>query len=329
MISRNGGTGVVGRYLVEHTIVLQDVGVGCGSRSVVHAYHRALDRVAIGAGRQISSGVGFHLDVRATEQWRAVGSDVIRCVCRELIFRFLEMDFVFVAAREGVGLEALSRQVVRQTQRGFLRAIEVALVGNGGGGEVEPDGQRLFVGEAEVVARPAFLCRVVIHVVRLALVGCVVEVGHFTQLLCPVALVGAVVLQLLCHLAALELLLGHLRALWLAAGVEVIAVGEGGVVGEGIVIGGGVVRAGVEAAGQRAGAVLTIYKSAHAFLTFLHGGVDRALDEAVGDGDLGVGVYIGNQASSPASVAGIAARDVHRADAARDGGVAIGALNQS
>ena len=212
---------------MELAVVLQDVGICGGSIFVAHAGYRTREFVTCGGGRHLVGLVGFHLDVSAAELWHTVGRDVIRRVCRELVVHFLEMDFVFVAAREGVGLEALSIQVVRQTQRGFLRAIEVALVGNGGGSEVEPDGHCRAVGEAEVVTRPAFLCRVVIHVVRLALVGCVVEVGHFTQLLCPVALVGAVVLQLLCHLAALELLGGYLRALRRAAGVEVVAVVEG------------------------------------------------------------------------------------------------------
>ena len=132
----------------------------------------------------------------------------------------------FLSVGKGVGLEALHGQVVGQAEGGFPCG-KIAFVGCLCGGEVEPDGQRLSVGEAEVVTRPAFLCRVVIHVVRLALVGCVVEVGHFTQLLCPVALVGAVGLQLLCHLAALELLGGYLRALRRAAGIEVVAVVEG------------------------------------------------------------------------------------------------------
>ncbi len=151
--------------------------------------------------------------------------------------------------------------------------------------------------------------------------------------------VGAVALQHLRHFAARELLLDYPLALCLAAGVEVVAVverggGAGGIGrGEGVTIVVAVVRivrAGVEAAGQRAGAVLAIYEAAHAFLSFLGGGVDRALDEAVADGDVSTRVYIGNQASSPASVAGIAARDVHRADAVRDGvAAAIGFVNQS
>ena len=72
-----------------------------------------------------------------------------------------------------------------------------------------------------------------------------------------------------------------------------------------------------------------MYKSAHAFLAFLCRGVDLALDEAVGDGDIGIIPYAFNHARRVASTIVIAARDVHRADAARDGGVAIGALNQS
>ena len=45
---------------------------------------------------------------------------------------------------------------------------------------------------------------------------------------------------------------------------------------------------------------------------------------------MGIGEDIVNQSSCPASVAGIAARDVHRADAVRDGvAAAIGFVNQS
>ena len=141
------------------------------------------------------------------------------------------------------------------------------------------------------------------------------------------------------HIAALELLGSYLRALCLTAGVEVVTVVEGGGGAGGIGRGEGVtivvavvriVRAGVEAAGQRAGAVLHIYEAAHAFLPFLGGGVDRALHEAVVNGDVGIGEDIVNQSSCPASVAGIAARDVHRADAVRDGvAAAIGFVNQS
>ena len=58
----------------------------------------------------------------------------------------------------------------------------------------------------------------------------------------------------------------------------------------------GVVRAGVEAVVHDAAAVLDKYEAAHAFLPFLGGGVDRALDEAVADGNAATGVYIANQA---------------------------------
>ena len=146
-------------------------------------------------------------------------------------------------------------------------------------------------------------------------------------------------LQLMSHIAALELLLGYLLALCLAAGVEVVAVVEGGGGAGGIGRGEGVtivvavvriVRAGVEAVVHDAGAVLHIYEAAHAFLPFLGGGVDRALHEAVVNGDVGIGEDIVNQSSCPASVAGMAARDVHRADAVRDGvAAAIGFVNQS
>ena len=110
------------------------------------------------------------------------------------------------------------------------------------------------------------------------------------ELLAPELRVSAL-LQLIGHVAVLQLVGGHLLALLIAAGFEVVAVRDGGVGGEGVAAG-GIVIAEVEAVVQGAGAVLDRYKSAHAFLTFLHGGVDRAFDEAVGDGDAGVAAYI-------------------------------------
>ena len=67
-------------------------------------------------------------------------------------------------------------------------------------------------------------------------------------------------LQLISHVAVLQLVGGHLLALLIAAGFEVVAVRDGGVVGEGVAAG-GIVIADVEAVGQGAGAMLAMYKS--------------------------------------------------------------------
>ena len=59
-------------------------------------------------------------------------------------------------------------------------------------------------------------------------------------------------LQLMSYFTAPQLVFGYLLALCCAAGVEVVAVVDGGVGGEGVATGGGVVRADVEAVGQGA-----------------------------------------------------------------------------
>ena len=233
---------VLCRYLVKLAVFLQDVSVGSSSRSVVHADDRAHEFVLASRRRQSGGIESFHLDVIAVELWRAVRRDQIRLVCFELILRIREMDCAVVTAREGVGFEALYRQLVGQAKGGFRCGVKVALVGNGGGGEVEPDGQWCAVGEAEVVARLALVRRVVVDIVRLALVGSIVEIEHVAQLLCPVALVGAVVLQLISHIAVLQLFLCYLHALLLATEVEVVSVVEGGVGSKGFCPSGGVVQ---------------------------------------------------------------------------------------
>jgi len=142
--------------------------------------------------------------------------------------------------------------------------------------------------------------------------------------------VGAPILKQIGHLAALELLLGYFRALRRAAGVEVVAVRNGGagerVRAEGVAAG-AVVLAGVEAVGKGAGAILVIYKSRYSPPTILRRGVELALDDTVDDGNIGILSYAFNHARHIASATVIGARDVHRADAARDGGVAIGFVN--
>ena len=321
------------RHLVEIAVVLQDVGVERGCRGVVHALYRARHAVVRGGGgRQIVVMEGFHLHVISAERGvDADARDVIRLICLERAGHFLEVEFVALAAREGVGPEPLHGQLVGQTYRAtHASEAERALVYDGGGGEVEPDGQRLVVGEVEVAARP--LVAVMIYVVHLALVGRIVEFGSLAQGLRPVALVGAVCLQLIRHIAALELLLGSLLALWLAAGVEVVAVREGGAGDRGRregVATGGVVLTEVEAVNQGALAILIIYESAHISLAFLHRGVDLAPDETVGDGDIGIFSYTLYQACRVASATVIGARDVHIAVAVGDGCVAIGVADQS
>ncbi len=142
-------------------------------------------------------------------------------------------------------------------------------------------------------------------------------------------LIVSACLQLIGHVAVLELVLGYLFALRCAAGVEVVAVFDGGVVGEGVAAG-GVVRADVEAVGQGAGAILVIYKPTHSFLAFVRHGSDVAFDEAVSDGDIGTAAaYIRNHAHRIASAAGMTARDVHIAGAVGNVDGAISVTNQS
>ncbi|WP_231375144.1 hypothetical protein [Hoylesella oralis] len=57
--------------------------------------------------------------------------------------------------------------------------------------------------------------------------------------------------------------------------------------------------------------------------------MELALDDAVGDGNLGIMPYAFNHARRVASATVIGARDVHCADTARDGGGAIDVANQS
>ena len=95
-------------------------------------------------------------------------------------------------------------------------------------------------------------------------------------------------LQLIGHHAVPQLFLYGLRALCCAAGGEVVAVGGVGAQGEGVAVLAGVACAGVEAVVQLAGAVLLTYEAAHFFLAVLRRGVERSLDEAVGEGNLTV-----------------------------------------
>ena len=145
----------------------------------------------------------------------------------------------------------------------------------------------MSVGEAEVVAHPAVVLLIIIYVVRLCLVGLAVGGRHLAQRLRPVALVGAAGLQLMSHIAALELLLRYLLALPLAAGVEVVTVVEGDFFAKGVaVLAGSVRRANVKAVVQDADAIqiLCIYKSAYFKIQY----VVRFLDETVVKGSLGI-----------------------------------------
>ena len=147
---------------------------------------------------------------------------------------------------------------------------------------------------------------------------------------------GAVALQQLGHFAALQSLGGYLLTLRFAAGVEVVAVGEGvadaafraeGVVG-GVV--GGVVRADVEAASQRVGAIIKKDKAGHRSLAFIRIVGDAAFDEAVGDMNRGLVAYSLNHARGSGCIpTTVPPRDVHVADAAREGGGTQGCINHS
>ena len=107
---------------------------------------------------------------------------------------------------------------------------------------------------------------------------------------------GATGLQLIGHRAVFELLVGNFCALCLAAGVQVVAVFDFGVVpGKGVVfVVVGVVRAEVEAVGQGTVAILTTYKSANFSSLFRDSEV--ALDNAVGNGKLAINAYPTNHA---------------------------------
>ena len=277
--------------------------------------------------------VGLHLQVLAVKPCGGIGHEQVGPVGPERAVHLLEVHrgAAFLSVGKGVGLEALHGQLVGQAERG-LAGGEGAVVGSLRGGEVEPDGQRLSIGEVEVVARPDVVLLVIIHIVRLRLVGLAVKARPLAQHLCPVAAIGAVALQLIGHFAALELLGGYLRALRYSAGVEVVAVGNGGaserVRAEGVAPG-AVVLADVETVSQGAGAVLVKYESTHSFLAFVRHGSDVAFDEAVGNGDLGIAVYIRNHARRIAYAAGMTARDVHIASAVGNVDGAIGVANQS
>ena len=306
MIGGNRGGGIVRRHLVELAVVLQDVGVGGGGSGVVQAGYRAREAVACACGGLLQDVglVGFHLYVLAAELWHTVGSNQVRLVGFELILRIREMDCAVVAAREGVGLEAVGGQLVGQADGGLSACGERALVGGSGGDEVDADGQRLAVGEAEVVARPAVVLLIIIYVVGLCLAGLAVGARLLAQRLCPVALVGAAGLQLMSHIAALELLGGYPVALCLAAGVEVVAVVDARKAGalvqltfraEGeasFVVVEDVVGAEVEAVVQRAGGIFVpmSYKSGYSSICTaiqVGRGVEVSLDEAVVNGDMG------------------------------------------
>ena len=229
----------------------------------------------------------------------------------------------FLSVGKGVGLEALHGQVVGQAERG-LAGGEGALVACLRGGKVEPDGQRLSVGEAEVVARPAVVLLVIIHIVRLRLVGLAVKARPLAQHLCPVAAIGAVALQLICHFAALELLLDYPLALRVGEGVEIVAVVERGVRGEGVAAF-GIVRAGVEAVVEGAGGVVVLatYETAHALPAVVGGAIEIAGHDAVFEGDFAFAVCREHHSCGAVGAVRVAVSDFHIADAARESGVAI------
>ena len=139
-------------------------------------------------------------------------------------------------------------------------------------------------------------------------------------------------MQQIGHFAALEPVLAYILSLRLPAAVEVVAVGEGGVaIGEGatVFVGGSVVLAKVEAAGQRAGARIIIDKAGHRSQVCIRLVGDAAFDEAVSDLNRGTVAYYLNHARGSGCNHTTASRDVHVADAAREGGGTIGLKNQS
>ena len=282
-------------------------------RVVVIAHHFEVDaEVDVGGQFGVKSVLALDHEV----------AECIPFVCRPdfVSILFGDADSHLLVARDGgVFVEVVGKGVgvimvlvvaaAHDVSRGG-QADGLAAVGIAGGFHL------VLVGEVHLIY---FLCRVV--------EGDELRLVVRADGLSPHLLVSAL-LQLISHLAVLELVCGYLRALCLAAGVEVVAVVRRGVISKGIgsfSVVFHIVRAGVEAVGQRAGAVLAIYESAHAS-SACTAGIDTALDKAVGDGNAGAAIYIGNQASRSAPLAGIGTCDVHIADAARDGVVIAGYL---
>ena len=93
---------------------------------------------------------------------------------------------------------------------------------------------------------------------------------------------------------------------------------------------GGVVLADVEAASQRVGAIIRKDKAGHPSLAFIRIVGDAAFDEAVGDLNRGTAGYNLNHARGLGCIpTTVSPRDVHVADAAREGGGAQGCINHS
>ena len=210
----------------------------------------------------------------------------------QLARHFLESDGGFIAAREGVGFEALDGILERQTHGDALFGTsgESGIVFHSGSSEVYADGQIRLFREVELIAYPLGLFRVIIDTIPSVRIAFSVQEWTFAELLRPVALVCTVGLQEFGRFTVLDLFLREFRTLlWLAAGVEVVAVVERGLGSKGVAaFVAGVVRTDVKTVVQGAGADLVTYKAAHCFLGSIRHGGDAAFDGAIGDREPGI-----------------------------------------
>ena len=134
------------------------------------------------------------------------------------------------------------------------------------------------------------------------------------------------ILQQMRHLAALQLVDGYLRALGCAARVEVVAVGNGGVLCKGFAPLTAIVAAQIKAVADGADGFLIKHKATHSSAALFGCAVERSFDDAVGDGQ--VAFIYKYQSRCTTCTIGVAACDVHLADAAGDGGFAHNSVNQ-
>ena len=88
------------------------------------------------------------------------------------------------------------------------------------------------------------------------------------------------------HLAALQLVGGYLCALDSAARVEIVAVGDGGVLCKGVAPVTAIVAAQIEAVADGADGFLIKHKATHSSAAKLGCAVERSFDDAVGDGQV-------------------------------------------
>src|SRR5574344_237971 len=132
------------------------------------------------------------------------------------------------------------------------------------------------------------------------------------------------------HLATLQLIFRHLCALCCAARVEIVAVGDGGVLCKGSAPDSAVIAAQIKAVADGADGFLTIHKATHSPAAPFVRGVERSFDDAVGDGQVAflVCVKIYQSRCTACTTIGVAAGDVHFADAAGDGGFSYNSVYQ-